>query len=132
MIIAMLSVTLISSVFFMFSFTYTYVGLNRTITSSPKSVFENSIPLTSSELDTSLYFDEEMVKNSYSKYLEKEVTKYVKEYEVNYYFYNTENGGVCEVKKCQGVEITFSCDILYFSHYKRVIFYEIREGVVHG
>ena len=132
MIISFLSISLISCSFFLFTFTYTYIGVNRIITCSPRSIFESSIPLTTSNIEETIHFDKEALKKTYDNYLKREVTKYVKEYEVNYYFYNKESGGVCEVDDCLGVEISFKCNVLYFSHYERVMYYEIVEGKMHG
>lgn len=129
MMILFLIFFLICSSYLMLSYSYVLNGLNRTITNTPKSIFETAIPLTTHEEMVVLYFDQKILIQNYNSYLEKEVTKYVENYEVNYYFYNTQDGGFCDVTNCQGVEIEFSASIMFNYRYQRVMDYEIEEGI---
>ncbi len=115
-----------------FSLSYKINGLNRAIVFPQLSLFESSIPLTVQGEEIVLYYDQELVKKTYENYLEKNIKKYVDSYKVEYYFYNTKNGGVCDVNDCQGVEIKFSAELMFGINYERVVFYEIQEGKIHG
>ena len=132
MIIQYLSIILSSISFVMFVFTYRISSINRIITLSQKPIIESSIPLTVQDDEIVLYFDKELLKTNIDNYLEKEAKKYVEDYHVEYYFYNTENEGVCDVNDCQGVEINFEAKIMFGINYQRVMKYEIVEGLLHG
>lgn len=126
MIITFISVILATIVISLFSFTVRLNGLNRLITCSPKQIFESAIPLAHQDDKEYLTYDKEKVKEKYNAYLEATIYKYVSSYEVRYYFYNTENKGVCDINDCQGVEIYFEAPITSFYTYKNQMFYEIR------
>ena len=132
MILLYLSLLLIVSSFLMFNFSYNYNGVNKTILSIPLSIAESSIPLTMQDDELYLYYDQEKFKKTYEEYLEKEITKYVTSYEVNYYFYNTKDGGYCDVNNCQGVEVKIDAFIMYGFKYHRVMNYEITRSKLYG
>ncbi|MCR4880068.1 MAG: hypothetical protein K5906_03835 [Bacilli bacterium] len=116
---------------FTFALTLKVNCVNRVLVISPKSIPEKSIPLTIQGQEVTLYYEQEEFKKEYDAYLNREIKKYVDEYTVEYYFYNPENGGVCDVNDCRGVEITVGAKIM-FVDYKRTIYYEISEGKYHG
>ena len=112
----------------MFTYTYQINGINRTIIATPTSIIESSIPLTTSSETPVLYYDQDSLKNNYQTYLDRELKKYTQEYEVEYYFYNTSDGGFCDVTNCQGVEIKVEAKVLFSFPYSRTMKYEIVEG----
>ena len=128
MIVLFLAVFLSVAILMLSSFSYTISGINRTILTTPYSLFEIAIPLTTQEEEIVLFYDKEKLKLEYESYLNRELTKYTKNYSVEYYFYNTSNGGACDLYNCQGVEITVNAEVMFNMHYKRVMEYEIREG----
>ena len=132
MIILILVVFLVSYSFLIFSYTYQINGLNRMIVNVPVHILETAIPLATDRKETELYFDQEMVKYEYERYLEIEAKRYVEKYEVEYYFYNTKDGGYWDVDNCQGVEICFSAELMLKINYERTMKYEIKEGKIHG
>ena len=132
MIILILVVFLVSYSFLIFSYTYQINGLNRMIVNVPVLILETAIPLATDRKETELYFDQEMAIYEYERYLEKEAKRYVEKYEVEYYFYNTKDGGYCDVNNCQGVEICFSAELMLKINYERTMKYEIKEGKIHG
>ena len=102
------------------------------IVNVPIHIFETAIPLATDSNEYELYFDQERVKYRYERYLEKEAKRYVDNYKVEYYFYNTKDGGYCDENNCQGVEIFFSAELMLKINYKRTMKYEIKEGKIHG
>ena len=132
MIMLFLGLLLINCVFLMFSYTYQLNGINRVIIAAPIQLFETSIPLATQDKEVTLYYEKETLKHNYETYLEKELTKYTSSYEVQYYFYNTNNGGFCDEKDCQGVEIDITAKIMLWMDYERVMKYEIVKGKING
>lgn len=126
MIISFLSIILATIVVSFFSFTVRLNGLNRTLSNIPKQIFECAIPLANQDDEEYLTYDKAKVEEKCNEYFDATVYKYVSSYLVRYYFYNTENKGVCDIKDCQGVEIYFEAPITSFYIYKNQMFYEIR------
>ena len=116
----------------MFSFSYRVNALTNILYSNLSPVVESSIPLTIQDEEINLYFDQEKLKINFENFLAREVSSYVDSYKVEYYFYNVENGGYCDNKNCQGVEIYFSAKIMLIYEYKQTLNYEIKEGKFHG
>lgn len=131
MIMLLFGAIYISIIFMFSSYSYNLTCLNNTITPLQNHLLEPCIPLTIQE-DEEPYFDQDMVINTYNTYFKNEASKYVKDYVINYYFYNTKDGGVCDIKNCQGVEINIEATLLFFHDYKKTIYYEIKEGAKHG
>ena len=132
MIILFLALILIMTTFILFSFSYQINGINHIVTNTPHSIFEASIPLTTPEENIILYFDQETLKNEYENYLARELKKYSSNYEVSYYFFNTSDGGYCDINNCQGVEINLEVEIMLGMHYSRTMEYEITESKFYG
>lgn len=116
----------------MYSYAYQISGINRTIVSSPRSIFETAIPLVADEKKVTLYYDQEKLKSEYQSYLDRELKKYTDSYTVDYYFYNTSDGGFCDVSNCQGVEITVEVKVMFNMDYTRTLKYEITEAKLYG
>ena len=132
MILIVLLMSMLSASFVIFCYAFQVTALNRLVTNIPNTLFETAIPLTTQDEKVELYFDQEMVKKQYESYLEKEAKKYCENYQVEYYFYNVSDGGYCDINNCQGVEITFSTNLMLNIHYSRTMKYEIREGKIYG
>ena len=121
------SLILITCVFSLYGLNFKVNGLNKLVTSIPKQVFEYSVPVSEEEL--SLYFVQNKVKEKYEEYIEKHIYKYVDKYDVEYFFYNINDKGVCDVNDCQGVEISFKAPINTFYTYRYISYYEIRRMI---
>lgn len=132
MILLCVAYIFISCVIIMFSFSYRVNALTNILYSNLSPVVESSIPLTIQDEEINLYFDQAKLKINFEKFLAREVSSYVDSYKVEYYFYNVENGGYCDNKNCQGVEIYFSAKIMLIYEYKQTLNYEIKEGKFHG
>lgn len=126
--ITFLSVLMSVLVFSIFSFETKLTGLTRTILNSPKSIFETAIPLVTEDDEFDPYLLKEDVKTKYNAYLDSTVYKYVKDYDVEYYFYNIDNKGACDIRDCKGVEISFSSYINMFYTYHYKTYYEIKRN----
>lgn len=131
MIVLLFAILFIICVVSMFTFSYRINSITSSLYGIQYPLIECSIPLTIQDEEVELYFDQDKLKNSFNNYLEREVAKYVDSYDVEYYFYNVENGGYCDIKNCQGVEIYFSASIMFGYEYKRTLKYEIKEGKIH-
>ena len=123
-----LGIILVNIVFLMSSFVYKINGVNRAIIQSPLSIFETSIPLTMQSDEVTLYYDQDRLKTNYENYLDRELKKYVDNYIVEYYFYNTKDGGYCDIYNCQGVVIKVEAELMFKLTYKREMKYEITES----
>ena len=131
MIVLLFGLLFASITFLFYSYSYNLTCLNQKISPLQIHLFEPCVPLTIQEGEEP-YFDQEMVIATYNAYFEKEVSQYVQDYEIKYYFYNTKDGGVCDIKNCQGVEINIEATLLFNREYKRTVYYEIKEGAKHG
>ena len=127
-----LGILLVNLTFLMSSFVYKINGINRSIIQTPHAILEKSIPLTMQKEEVTLYYDQETLKNSYESYLDRELKKYTENYTVSYYFYNTQDGGFCDVTNCQGVVIKVEAKVMLGITYKREMKYEITESDFYG
>ena len=130
MIVAILGVLLSVCTFSMFNTSYRISGLNKTILNAPRQIFEVAVNYVNESEYVNFSYDKKKLKEEYEAYLNKIVYKYTKNYAVTYYFYNITNKQACYFVACNGVEITFNSDINLFTHYQKVMNYEIR-GVNH-
>lgn len=127
-----LGILLVNLTFIMASYVYKINGINRSILQTPHSILETSVPLTMQKEEVTLYYDQETLKNNYEKYLDSELKKYTEDYVVSYYFYNTNDGGFCDVTNCQGVVIKVEAKVMLGITYKREMKYEITESIYYG
>ena len=54
--------------------------------------------------------------------------RYTKQYEVDFYYYNSEDESMCLIDTCDGVEITIDCKLNVTYNYHRVMYYEMKES----
>lgn len=127
MILFLFSVLFMICSFSLYSFTYRVNGVSRVITYTPPTIFEIAVPLTSDDEEPNFYFEREALKEKHKQYLDSSLSRYVDSYEVDYYFYNPNNNGVCEIDDCKGVEITFKTQITDFYKYENTMYYEIKK-----
>lgn len=116
-----------------FSLTYQISGINKTFIYMPIAILENSIPLlqeNNQKFDA--YFDKQLLKINVDSYLKKDLKRYVKNYEVFYYYYDANNNLVCKSDYCDGVKITLKCKIMNLYDYKKSMFYEIKDNTING
>ena len=116
----------IAAVFAMFSFQFftlnmSIQGLNRAIIYTPIELMMMDV---SSSGDTARFTADD-IEEHLTKYYDEALTKYVKEYDISFYFYNREDESICTSTYCDGVEITIDAKLLLTYNYHRVMFYEL-------
>ena len=116
----------IAAVFAMFSFQFftlnmSIQGLNRAIIYTPIELMMMDV----SSSGNTARFTADDIEEHLTKYYNKALTKYVKEYDISFYFYNREDESICTSTYCDGVEITIDAKLLLTYNYHRVMFYEL-------
>lgn len=111
--------------FSIFVSSYRVIGVNRTMLNIPREYFYLSVSLTKS--DSSIYFQKDTLENYVLDYFKRNVTKFTKKYNVDFFYYNPEDLSICTSTKCLGVEITLKTDLAFSYHYERTMYYEIRK-----
>ena len=103
----------------MFTFTYRLNGINRSLYNIPISIFESSIPLTSYNEETGLYYDKELLRRKLTYYIKSSISDLCHSYRMSLYFYNQADDSVCLSKYCNAVEITIDAKVIFFTEYHR-------------
>ena len=112
-----------------FSLQYFYInwtiqGLNRAVVSTPIEFFYQDIE--SSEKIAKWFTDE--MEEHLNEYYDKALSKYVKDYEVGYYFYDQYDKSMCVERYCTAVEISVDAKVSLTYNYHRVMYYELYRG----
>lgn len=128
MIIALISGVLLIISVAMFSFTFSYQGLNKAVIFTPIELFYEDITYT----DEGAIFDRNVIKEKLQNYYQKMLPRYCKSYTDQYYFYNIEDESLCTTNNCGGVEITIDAILNLDYRYHRVMFYELTKGDSNG
>ena len=76
-------------------------------------------------------YDKDELQNALLSYYDKSLTRYVKEYNVGFYYYNISDGSMCLEDKCNAVEVSVNCKLILSYDYKRVMYYQLK-GNHHG
>ena len=104
-----------------FYLNFTIQGLNRAVISTPIELFYQDIKTVSGEGK----FTTEQIREHLDDYYSKSLGKYVKNYEVDYYFYVISDHSMCVEQYCNAVEITVDADLILTYKYHRVMYYEL-------
>lgn len=104
-----------------FCLNFSIQGLNRAIISTPISYLIESIQ----EVDGDAKFLVDKTEENLLAYYDKTLTKYVKDYDIEIYFYNTNDNSMCLTSYCDGLEIRVDATILLTYQYHRVMYYEL-------
>ena len=107
-----------------FALNYSIQGLNRAIIFTPIEMMYKCV---------NVYGDKpEIIKNDFEylvlNYYKNILPRYTKNYEVEFYYYNSSDESVCIYDQCDGVEITIDCKLNVTYDYHRVMFYQIMEN----
>lgn len=110
----------------MFSLQYFYInftiqGLNRAVISTPIELFYQDIDPS----EKIAKWNVEEMETTLNSYYDKTLSKYVKNYEVNYYFYDQYDKSMCVERYCTAVEISVDADVSVTYKYHRVMYYEL-------
>ena len=75
--------------------------------------------------DNKVRFTTNDIESHLIEYYDKTLTRYVKDYDITFYFYNREDESICTSNYCDGVEVTIDAKLLLTYNYHRVMFYEL-------
>lgn len=110
-----------------------YSGVNRTFLCMYKGVFETSLVSVGEDGEPIYpYFDQETLENNISIYLESNITRYVKNYEVSIEYLDFDSNGICLEDHCSKVEVSIDADINLFFNYSRTLQFKVKEAVKNG
>ena len=122
MILLFLSAILVVFCGMLFSLSFSIQGLNRAIINTPIELMYRTVKY----LGDDVVFNNAQFEQDMLSYYDKSLTRYVKDYDVDFYYYNMEDESMCLSKACNAVEITIECKLMMEYDYKRVMYYELR------
>lgn len=116
----------LAAVFAMFSFqfftlNFSIQGLNRAIIYTPIELMMMDVSNNSNKIS----FTTNDIEEHLIEYYDKTLLRYVKEYDIEFYFYNRADESICTSSYCDGVEITIDAKLLLTYDYHRVMYYEL-------
>ena len=111
-----------------FTVTYRLNGINRTLLQTPISLFEVAIPLVQDDGEFIAYFNKTELKNNLTYYYNTNLSKYVTNYRITYYFSKTGTTSYCATSKCDAVEVRISTPIIFQTRYQKSMRFEIRRA----
>ena len=116
----------LAAVFAMFSFqfftlNFSIQGLNRAIVYTPIELMMMDVSNNNDEVS----FTTSNIESHLREYYDKTLTRYVKDYDIEFYFYNKFDESICTSNYCDGVEITVDATLMISYKYHRVMFYEL-------
>ena len=104
-----------------FYLNFTIQGLNRAVISTPIELFYQDIESVSGHGK----FTVSEIEDHLNEYYQKSLGKYVKSYEIEYYFYEPSDHSMCIEKYCEAVEVTIDAPLILTYNYHRVMYYEL-------
>ena len=107
-----------------FALNFSIQGLNRAIIFTPIELMYKSVIAYGEKP----YFIREDFEDLVLSYYDKVLTRYTRHYEAEFYYYNPEDGSMCLLDTCDGVEITINCKLNATYYYHRVMYYEMSEA----
>ena len=107
-----------------FGLNYQIKGLNRAIISTPIELMYKSVLVYGETPSIDREKFEDIVQSYYSNIL----PRYSSNYNIDFYYYYSNDGSLCISNKCDGVEITIDCKLNINYKYHRVMYYEMKEG----
>ena len=122
MILLFISAILVSFTGLLFSLNFSMQGLNRAVINTPIELLYRTV----SYEDEVLKFEKNRVEEDLSHYYSKSLSRYCKDYSVDYYFYNKADGSMCLNNRCDAVEITVNCKLIMNYTFYRVMYYELK------
>lgn len=114
-----------------FSLTIRLERINRAVLYAPISLFEISIPTVNVD-ENNLYFDKKKLERNVLTYFENNISDLCDSYEVDFYYYDQNDGSLCIGNECNAVEVTLTCTYSFFIDYSRTMKYEIHRGARYG
>lgn len=116
----------LAAVFAMFSFqfftlNFSIQGLNRAIIYTPIELMMMDVSSDGHKVS----FTTDDIESHLVEYYDKTLSRYVKDYDISFYFYNRDDESICTSNYCDGVEITIDAKLMLTYNYHRVMFYEL-------
>ena len=122
MILVFLSAFLLVFSAQLFAINFSIQGLDRAIISAPIELFLKGVTIEGSEVS----YNKTDLENTFNSYYQKVLPRYTKQYSVDYYYYNIDDGSMCITSNCEAVEITINCKLIVNYDYSRTMYYELR------
>ena len=122
MILLFISAILVSFTGLLFSLNFSMQGLNRAVINTPIELLYRTV----SYEDEILKFEKDRVEADLSHYYSECLSRYCKDYSVDYYFYNKADGSMCLNNRCDAVEITVNCKLIMDYTFYRVMYYQLK------
>ena len=107
-----------------FVLNYSIQGLNRAILYTPIELMYKGIMSYGDKPQLNRDDFEHIVMSYYDNI----IPRYSKDYEVDFYYYNSSDQSMCLTDTCDGVEITINCKLNITYNYHRVMYYEMKEA----
>ena len=121
MIIVFLTAILISFTGQLYFLNYSIQGMNRAIISTPIELLFNTV----SYEDGGVKFSKTMFEEVTISYYDNILYRYCKQYDIDFYYYNINDGSMCLSDSCEAVEITVESKLMNTYDFHRVMFYEL-------
>ena len=122
MILLFISAILVSFTGLLFSLNFSMQGLNRAVINTPIELLYRTV----SYEDEILKFEKDRVEADLSHYYSNSLSRYCKDYSVDYYFYNKVDGSMCLNNRCDAVEITVNCKLIMNYTFYLLMYYELK------
>lgn len=119
-------VAFLSFNFFMIS--YQINGINRLVMSAPLSLFETALVLIDIDENNGPYFDKVILEDNLTSYFDFHIPRYTSDYDVSFYYYNSEDHSLDMDDEARAVEVTIDANLVLSKHYEKTMFYEIRSN----
>lgn len=119
-------VAFLSFNFFMIS--YQINGINRLVMSAPLSLFETALVLIDIDENNGPYFDKVILEDNLTSYFDFHIPRYTSDYDVSFYYYNSEDHSLDMDDEARAVEVTINANLVLSKHYEKTMFYEIRSN----
>lgn len=111
-----------------YSINFDIKGLNRVVVYTPIELMLSSVEAYGEEAA----FDKEHLIEILDSYYSKSLSRYCKEYDVKYYFYNEEDHSLCLEDYCSSLEINVNATVTLNYKYHRGMYYHIKRGHKNG
>lgn len=99
------------------------IVMDLAIRNIPPALIENSVLLINPS--ETLHFDKKRLEENIELYFLLNIEPYIRNYQIQFYYYSPSDMSMCFGDKCQGVEITLKSPISYFFAYEKTMYYQI-------
>ena len=128
MIAMLISFVVVFLSFNFFMVSYQINGINRIVTGAPLSLFETAVVLLDINEEIVPHFDKEILEDNLTSFFDYHLPRYVRQYDISFYYYNISDHSLDMSNEPQAVEATISTELVLSKHYQKTMFYEIRSN----